>query len=485
MPNTPNIGLGEPQGGVTAGAANNTTPGTYPYIWQANLLLIDTYCLSIPNNPAKVSNGGIVIDGNLNFGGFGITNASTGAFSSNLTIGGTLGVTGISTLTGGIGTSLTIGTSLVNQVTITGKATGTDPTITVAGDATRNMQIIYPTASSSSLAYVSFSPTNGAPVAVGNVGSGYSAIWLGTALGSITASNYALSSNGTGTVIIGQTVINFDIGLTTYLSMSGSALGINGIPFQQGTAATALTLKGNAAATAGIGTILDNQTTQTSGTITSFRTGGTEKAVVTFSGGFTSDSGTFASGTVGTGLILGSQAASGGDLLTVFPASVDVGGTGSLLKLQSLSGTNQFVITGRGHLIPLSTAPTAPNAGNFAAGFFATGVVSGITLTGSDACMILKFTTGTSCTQITEQTSLIGTITLSQAYSSSSFGGFAAFASEPTNVSLSYGVNDTAPLILVPLSAVSFALYAAIPFTPKLSTTYAITIFTVGAGAVY
>jgi hypothetical protein len=99
--------------------------------------------------------------------------------------------------------------------------------------------------------------------------------------------------------------------------------------------------------------------------------------------------------------------------------------------------------------------------------------------------MLLKFTTGTSCTQITEQTSLIGTITLSQAYSSTSWAGLAAFASEPTNVSLSYGVNDTAPLIVVPTAAGTFALYAAIPFTPKLSTAYAITIFTMGAGATY
>ena len=94
---TPNLGLTIPVGGTTPGAANNVTVGSYPYIWLNNLNLIDSETLSIPNNPAKVSNGGIVIDGNLNFGGFGITNASTGAFSSNLTIGGTLGVTGIST----------------------------------------------------------------------------------------------------------------------------------------------------------------------------------------------------------------------------------------------------------------------------------------------------------------------------------------------------------------------------------------------------
>jgi phosphoribosylcarboxyaminoimidazole (NCAIR) mutase len=97
--------------------------------------------------------------------------------------------------------------------------------------------------------------------------------------------------------------------------------------------------------------------------------------------------------------------------------------------------------------------------------------------------MLLKFTTGTTTGQITEMTSLIGTVTLNQGYNNTNYNIIAAYASEPTNISAVYGNNDTAPLIGVPLSGSTFALYAAIPFMPKANTPYAISIITMGAGA--
>jgi hypothetical protein len=453
-------------------------------MWQGNLLLIDQNCLSIPNNPASVTNGGILINGALNFNGFGLTNASTGAFSSNLTIGGTLGVTGISTLTGGIGSSLTIGTSLANTITLAGKATGTDPTITVAGDATRSLNIVPAAASSSVISGLGISPAGGFPIFMGNLTTGVAGIWFGFTSATATNSNESISASNSALNLASTGTINFNLSGAQYAQFSSGVFSVDSINIVQGGAATALTLKGNAAATGGIAINLDNQTAQTSGTIVSFNTGGTPKATVTWNGGINSGPGIFSATNSSTGITLSSNAAAAGTSLIVLGAT-DPGGTGLIAEFQSVALTNQFAISGRGHLIPQSTPPVPPTAGSFAAGFFTTGAVSGITLTGSDACMLLKFTTGTSCTQITEQTSLIGTITLSQAYSSTSWAGLAAFASEPTNVSLSYGVNDTAPLIVVPTAAGTFALYAAIPFTPKLSTAYAITIFTMGAGATY
>lgn len=98
---TPNLGLVIPVGGTTPGAADNITPGTYPDIWAANLGLIDSLCYSL-NNPAVPA--GININANLPFNGNSITGlnslTATGtiATSGNATVGGTLGVTGATTL---------------------------------------------------------------------------------------------------------------------------------------------------------------------------------------------------------------------------------------------------------------------------------------------------------------------------------------------------------------------------------------------------
>ena len=99
MATTTNLGLTIPVGGVTPGAANNTTPGTYPYIEAGNLALIDSECFSAAN---PVPTSGLNINANVPFNGYGITNASNGTYSGNgtfgsLTIGGLNWITGAGT----------------------------------------------------------------------------------------------------------------------------------------------------------------------------------------------------------------------------------------------------------------------------------------------------------------------------------------------------------------------------------------------------
>jgi hypothetical protein len=507
LPNTPILGLAIPVGGTTPGAANNITAGTYPFMWAGNLNIIDSGVFS-PGNPVPTATPGLNINSNVNFNGFGITNASTAVFSGNVGISGLLTLSGagtalsvtnnatvIGTLTVGtlsttnlalsgtlgVGGTSTFGTNFANTIAIAGKATGTDPTITVAGDATRNLNIITALASGTTIGGLYISPSGGVPTLIGSaagVASGASAIWLGSGSTSPTNTNFAIFGIPTVTslnVASGGTIA-FDINASSIVQITTSSFGLQtNIPIQQNTAATALTIKGNSAATGGIANILDNQTTQTSGTITSFRTGGTEKAGVTFAGGFFSDTGTFTSGTVGTGIGLGSQAASGGDLLTVFPASVDVGGTGTLLKLQSLAGTNQFAITGRGHMIPLSTAPTAPISAAFNAGYTATAAVNTISTNGSDASFQLKFTVAGIPTAIAAGSVLVQ-ISLAQSYSSTSVTGMACYGKTGN------GVSDTVALYVVQNAVGTIQICNVTSFTPVIGS-YVFNVVTIGAGA--
>jgi fibronectin-binding autotransporter adhesin len=467
-----------PQGGTTPGALNNTTAGSYPFMFgdptTGILGILDSLTYGVPN-PVPIATG-LNPNGNLNLGGFGITNASTGSFSGAITIGGTLGVTGITTLTGGVASPLLIGAGLLNTVTIAGKATGTDPTITVAGDATRSVNLV--AAAASTTAFAGLNITNsagGGPVFLGSFSTaGYGALWLGTAEGSLSALNATLYGNGGNTILQATGNLELQAGSTNQVLITTAGFFINNVPVVQNTAATALTLKGNAAATGSTGAIvLSNQTQQTTGvTLAVQNPTGTSIATVDFAGSFVSASGKFGATTAAGNvrLVLTGNDSAGGIACQVI-ANTDVTGTGFILELQSNSAA-QFGITGRGHLIPLSTAPAV---GTFAAGY---NTPTAVTTTGGDASFRINFTTGAAAVSISIGTALM-VITLNQAYSAAATAN--AIASYASGQAAAAG--DVAPIYAEFTGAGQITLYAAAGFTPQSSHAYSISVFTMGAGA--
>jgi hypothetical protein len=455
MPNTPILGLAIPQGLSTPGGSNATV-GSYPYMWAGNLNIIDSGVFS-PGNPVPLATPGLLVNANLNMLGFGITNASTLALSSTLT------VAGISTLTGGVASPLLIGAGLLNTITIAGAATGANPTIAVAGDANRGLQVLLAGTGSFQVG----NPTN--ILSTGAV-AGFTGLWP-VATSAQTNSNYAfinVSGEGrfNGATSLGLAVANVD-----YVNLTSASLAMAAIPIIQGTAATALTLKGNAAATGGTAITLDNQTTQTSGTILNIATGGTQKASVDFSGAFFSNAGKFGTATASTALTLTGNS---GTINCFIAANTDVGGTGTICTFQSNSAS-QFSISGRGHLIPLSTPPAAPASANFNAGYTATLAVTAISINGSDSSFQLKFTVNGAPTPIA-QNSVLVTITLSQAYQSLAVSGMACYGA------VAPGASGIIPLAVVQNAVGTIQIIACTGFTP-VAGAYVFNVMTMGAGA--
>lgn len=482
MPTT-NLGLTVPVGGTTPGALNNTTAATYPKEWADNLALIDSNCLSIPNNPAKVTNGGIVIDGNLNFGGFGITNASTALFSGLVTLSGAgtaLTIANNATVTG----TLTVGTLSVTNLSVPGtiqvggilSELTASTALTIQGNSTAtsvgvniNSGTVTQTAGGKIASFqnngseklaITF---NGELLATGIADASIFGSWT-DAHGNLLLS-LASTPTGTGPFVLGS---NYTLQLnSTTLTFSGSFFGT-------ANAASATTIKGNAAATAGIGVILDNQTTQTSGSIVTFSTGGTAKASINSAGSFLSNPGLFTTGVTTTTVTL-KGTATAGNIATVMDCTVDVTGTGYITQFNA-AGTAEFAISGRGHLIPLSTAPVAPGAGAFHANYQTAGAVNTISVNGSDASFQLRFTTGTSVAAIAAGQVLV-TITLAQTYQNQSVTGMACYGKAAGTAI------EMAALAVVQSAPGTIQIISATGFTPVLTTAYVFNITTMGAGA--
>src|SRR5271170_7092547 len=106
----------------------------------------------------QVPTAGININADLAFGGFSALGVNI------ITANGTV----------------SLGLGLANSITLAGAATGTNPTITVAGDATRSLLVQVPTASGAVIAGLGVSPTTGGSAFLGSLGSGaFAALWLG------------------------------------------------------------------------------------------------------------------------------------------------------------------------------------------------------------------------------------------------------------------------------------------------------------------
>lgn len=257
------------------------------------------------------------------------------------------------------------------------------------------------------------------------------------------------------------------------IQVDGGAV-VNGLvsvsgPISESLATTSLTLEGNAPVTAGIGVTIDNQTTQTSGSIVAFETGGTSKATINNAGSFLSNPGLFTSGVTTTTVTL-KGTATAGNTATAMDGTVDVTGTGYITKFNA-AATGEFAITGRGHLIPLSAAPTA---GTLNGGL---GTVTGLSITGSDASCRINFTTGTATAIAAGGVIMI--VTLNQAYSAAATANaIAAFANAP-----GAAVSEV-PLTAVFGAANQVSLYSTTgAWTPSTGTAYSISLTTMGAGA--
>lgn len=244
-------------------------------------------------------------------------------------------------------------------------------------------------------------------------------------------------------------------------------------PIQEGLATQPLSLKGNGAAATSVGVVLDNLTTQVSGTIASFRSGGTEQASVDF-GGDLFLNGVVQETTASTPLALVGNGAANGTGVSI-QNNIDVTSHGMALLIKQ-NGFSQFGISGRAHFVPFSSSPTAPVAGTFAAGFQSTGAVNSISLTGSDLVFILKFTTGTACAAINAGTVLVP-IAFANAYSSTAFAGFAGYGKAPAST------GDMTPLAVVSTATGSLQIIAASTFTPVANTQYVYNVMTMAAGA--
>jgi hypothetical protein len=482
MPNTPS-----PNMGIITPIVSS--PGTDPgptYATTVNTALgttIDQHDHT-SGKGKLITTAALNINADLTFNSHNITSVNTitataGNFGTigSTTLAGTItgagqNITGLGTLTAATvnGTTALVA-SAFNSITLAGTATGSDPKITVAGDATRNLELVVPNVSTNPAGLL-IAPTNGGAALLGaSTIAVEGALWLGANATAPSASNYTIQGGTSYTRLNAPAAggVVFYLSGTQIAIISGTAMSLQAIPLQQLAAATALSLYGNAAATGGTGIILDgNHTTaQTSGTLADFRTGGTSKLTVDFSGAIQQST--------ATALILRGNVVAAG-LGMVLNNVTDVGGQGAIAQFQS-GGLAQFQLSGRGHLIPLSTAPTAPGSAVFHANYRTAGAVNTISLSGSDASMILRFTTGTTVAAIAAGQVLVQ-MTLAQAYSSVNWTGMACMGATPGTAA------ECVALAIVPTGAGSFNVVSMTGFTPVLSTPYAFAITTMGAGAV-
>ena len=291
----------------------------------------------------------------------------------------------------------------------------------------------------------------------------------------VTLKGIAASTSGTGFVLNNATtqtsgkIVSFQTGGAEAANIDyGGNASVNSVVFGSGAkvdgsnVTSSVHLTGNSAATSGVGVILDNATTQTTGKIVSVRTGGTEALNIDYAGNInnvlnTANAWTFKANVTTTNSSF------------LFDNVVDVGGTGQIAIFAS-GGTNKFALSGSGHFIALGSAPSA---GTFHANF---GTVTGVAVTGSDVSAIISFTTGT-VTSPLPAGSKVCTITLNTAYQNTQYTAWASGGGPGTGFSLSgYNCNIT--------GAQAFDIYNTQSITLANSTTYKIKILTLAAGAV-
>jgi len=227
------LGLTIPVGGITPDAANNTTPGTYPYIIAADLNLIDSLCYSL-NNP--VPTAGININANLPFNGYSITGLGALTATGTVTTSGTL-------------SGPTIQFDTANSYT-SGGTISISPNVASGGVA--------------AILLNSVAMSSGYLLKVQNTGEA-------GPINAVTI-DYAGNIVASGSLTTDTNLVVTTTAAITGAATFGSTVGVVGA-IKETTGSTALKLEGNAAATSGTGCIINNITAQTSGKIISFQAG--------------------------------------------------------------------------------------------------------------------------------------------------------------------------------------------------------------------
>lgn len=376
-PTTPNMGLIVSQGGSTPGANNNVTSNTYPNENSLNMTTLDNHT-HVSGQGLQIPTAALDINANLGFNGYNLTGVG-GLSCTTLTVSSTLSAVNLTASGGNINTN----------------------TMTVLTNDT-SIQLLPSLSSGTGLAALVVSNSN-----------------------ALTTGDYLLwMSSGGGTLAfavdyIGNTILN------------------NGGILSQGKTSTSLTLEGNAA-NSGVGIVLDNATAATTGKLTSFRTGGTEKAYIDHSGSFVTTSG------------------------SVTATNVTASG---FIEVDDLS------ITATGHIITANASPTFYNINSD----FGTLVSSGIV--GGDTAMICTFEAGTEGGTISAGTALF-VVELANAYSS-------------TNVACFVNIIGGAPILtlagslyaICTNSGARISVYSTINVLPQTNATYTFSVMSIGAGA--
>jgi hypothetical protein len=194
----------------------------------------------------------------------------------------------IDTLSNFHATQLTAGSGIANQLVLAGGTAGNAVTLTASGSDTDVSVIITPQGNDSTHGKLQITgPTNtlnGGSLTLGSIaGNNAVAIW-GTPISSITSTNYIFYGNGVSTIVNAATNIGFYIGGTQYGSFGGSYLDFYNAGVRQLGSGNSFSILGNVAATGANAIILDNNTTQTSGKIVSFRSGGNTRAELNYDG---------------------------------------------------------------------------------------------------------------------------------------------------------------------------------------------------------
>ena len=252
-----------------------------------------------------------------------------------------------------------------------GSTTGGSPTYTYATEITADLSIIdthnhtsgngvlVPTAGLNINADLNFNShsatgvnnvTAAGAVTITGAGTALSVTNNATISGTLTVGVLSLGSltltgAGTALTVNNNALISGTLTVTGLLTLTAGVTGglLVAGTISEATSNTGLSLKGNAPATGGIGTILDNATTQTSGIITSFRTNASEKANIDFGGNLNlTAGGAVIQGLTSTSLTLKGKAAATG-VGVILDNSVTLTGAGKPLSVRN-NGTEVFYL---------------------------------------------------------------------------------------------------------------------------------------------
>jgi hypothetical protein len=214
-------------------------------------------------------------------------------------------------------------------------------------------------------------------------------------VGTLSLGTLTLTGAGTALTVNNNALISGTLTVSSTATV-GSTLSVVGAILET-TASTALTLKGNAAATSGIGTILDNATTQTSGSVVSFRTGGTEQANIDFAGNLNlTNGGSILQLKATTSLTLKGHVAAT-SAIAVLLDNIVAQTSGTILSIRSgnteqanVDWTGNLNLTGGGSILQTKASTSLTLQGNAAATGVGVILNNAVTMTGAGKTLSVR-----------------------------------------------------------------------------------------------